>query len=205
MSAETPALAAIRRALGAGGLLAGSSAGAAMMSGPMLLGGTSLEAVVHGVTDDPERPGLLMGQGLGFFPFGLVDQHFIKRGRLGRLVVAMAAAGVRRGFGVDENTALFVEGRRGRVCGEYGMMVVDLGGAELDPGRGAFRDFRLSYLDDGDEIDLAGLRPAPGPLKRKVRRREMAYRAPLRSRRNAFGAYTLYDLMARLVLADPAA
>lgn len=203
--AETAALAAIRRALGAGGLLAGSSAGAAMMSGPMLLGGTSLEAVVHGVTDDPERPGLLMGQGLGFFPFGLVDQHFIKRGRLGRLVVAMAAAGVRRGFGVDENTALFVEGRRGRVCGEYGMMVVDLGGAELDPGGGAFRDFRLSYLDDGDEIDLAGLRPAPGPLKRKVRRREMAYRAPLRSRRNAFGAYTLYDLMARLVLADPAA
>ena len=30
----------------------------------------------------------------------------------------------------------------------------------------------------------------------------MAYRAPTRSRRNAFGAYTLYDLMARLVLAD---
>ena len=54
-----------------------------------------------------------MGTGLGFFPFGMVDQHFIKRGRLGRLVVAMAEAGVRRGFGIDENTALLVEGGAG--------------------------------------------------------------------------------------------
>ncbi len=31
----------------------------------------------------------------------------------------------------------------------------------------------------------------------------MAYRAPARSQRNVFGAYTLYDLLGRLVLADP--
>ena len=37
-----------------------------------------------------------------------------------------------------------------------------------------------------------------------MRKREIAYRAPARSRRNVFGAYTLYDLMARLVLGDPA-
>lgn len=201
---ETAALAAIRETQRTGGLLAGSSAGAAMMSGPMLLGGTSLEALVHGVTADPAQPGLLMGSGLGFFPFGLVDQHFIKRGRLGRLVVAMTAARVRRGFGIDENTALFVEGDRGRVCGEYGMMLLDLGTAALDPGARSFRDLRLSYLDDGDGIDLRSLRAEPGAEKRRVKRREIAYRAPVRSRRNAFGAYTLYDLMARLVLGDPA-
>lgn len=200
----TAALDAICATQRAGGLLAGSSAGAAMMSGPMLLGGTSLEALVHGVTADPARPGLLMGEGLGFFPFGLVDQHFIKRGRLGRLVVAMTAARVRRGFGIDENTALFVEGDRGRVCGEYGMMLVDLGSAEIDPGARSYCDLQLSYLDDGDSLDLRSLRPEPGLAKRRVRRREIAYRAPVRSRRNAFGAYTLYDLMARLVLGDPA-
>jgi cyanophycinase len=197
----TPVLAAIRAAQAAGGLVAGSSAGAAMMSQPMILGGTSIEAVVHGVSEDPEEPGLLVGPGLGFFPFGIVDQHFIKRGRLGRLIVAMAAAGVRRGFGVDENTALLVEGGVGRVVGEYGAMLVDLG-----PGRvaaGDFHDFRLSYLDDGDAIDLVRFRPVPGAAKRRVRRREIAYRAPARSRRNVFGAYTLYDLMARLVLGDP--
>ena len=54
---ETPLLAAIRAAQAAGGLVAGSSAGAAMMSQPMILGGTSIESVVHGVTDDPETPG----------------------------------------------------------------------------------------------------------------------------------------------------
>ena len=124
---ETPLLAAIRAAQAAGGLVAGSSAGAAMMSQPMIVGGTSIESVLHGLTDDPETPGLMMGAGLGFFPFGMVDQHFIKRGRLGRLVVAMAEAGVRRGFGIDENTALLVEDGAGRVCGEYGVMVVDLG------------------------------------------------------------------------------
>lgn len=220
---ETATLAAIRAALGRGGLLAGSSAGAAMMSAPMLLGGTSLEALVHGVTDDPARPGLLLGDGLGFFPFGMIDQHFIKRGRLGRLVVAMTAAGVRRGFGVDENTALFVEGKRAWVRGEYGVMVVDLGrraaGAQDDRAAGV-RDaqagsvpdsraggapdgrFRLSYLDDGDAIDLASFAAEPGPGKRRVRRRERVYRAPAQSRRNAFGAYTLYDLMARLALGD---
>lgn len=205
---ETATLAAIRAALAGGGLLAGSSAGAAMMSAPMLRGGTSLEALVHGVTDDPERPGLLLGEGLGFFPFGMVDQHFIKRGRLGRLVVAMAAAGVRRGFGVDENTALFVEGKRAWIRGEYGVMVVDLGRrAAGAPHRGAGgaldRRFRLSYLDDGDAIDLADFAAEPGPGKRRVRRRERVYRAPAQSRRNAFGAYTLYDLMARLALGDP--
>jgi cyanophycinase len=193
----TPVLRAIQAALAAGGLLAGSSAGAAMMSHPTILGGGSLESVAHGVTDDPEQPGLLIGPGLGFFPFGMIDQHFIKRGRLGRLLVAMAAAGVTRGFGIDENTALLVEGASARVCGEYGVIVVQTAVHGL-------RDFRLSYLDDGDSIDLATLTPAPGVAKRRVRPNEIAYRAPTRSRRNAFGAYTLYDLMARLVLGDAA-
>jgi cyanophycinase len=201
---ETPLLGAIRAAQAAGGLVAGSSAGAAMMSQPMILGGTSLESMVHGVTGDPEKPGLLIGAGLGFFPWGMLDQHFIKRGRLGRLVVAMARSGVRRGFGVDENTALLVEGTAARVCGEYGVIYVDMGPAAVDASGHDYLDLRVSYLDDGDAFDLARFRPEPGAGKRRVRKREIAYRAPIRSRRNGFGAYTLYDLMARLVLADPA-
>lgn len=200
---ETPVLAAIREAHAAGGLVAGSSAGAAIMSQPMIVGGTSLESVVHGTTDNPELPGLLMGEGLGFFPHGMVDQHFIKRGRLGRLIVGMQAAGIKRGFGVDENTALLVEGDVARVCGEYGVMLVDLRGNRRDDDGSDVQEFRLSYVDDGDWIDLAKLRAYPGAAKRRVRPREMAYRAPANSRRNVFGAYALYDLMARLVLADP--
>ncbi|WP_172327168.1 cyanophycinase [Mangrovicoccus sp. HB161399] len=194
---------AITACLAKGGLLAGSSAGAAMMSQPMLLGGTSLESVVHGVTERPEAPGLLIGDGLGFFPFGMVDQHFIKRGRLGRMVVAMHATGQTTGFGIDENTALIVEGGAGKVVGEYGVMLVDTTGMETDANLRSYQDFRLSYLDHGDWIDLRTGRPHPADAKRKVLKRDIAYRGRPRSRRNAFGAYTLYDLMARLVLGDP--
>ena len=83
-------------------------------------------------------------------------------------------------------------------------MLIDMGPATADPDGRSFRDFRLSYLDDGDGLDLARFRPEPGMGKRRPRKREIAYRAPARSRRNVFGAYTLYDLMARLVLGDPA-
>ena len=159
--------------------------------------------MVHGVTDDPERPGLLMGTGLGFFPYGMLDQHFIKRGRLGRLVVAMARAGVRRGFGIDENTALLVEGAAARVCGEYGVMLVDIGPASVDDGGRSFADFRLSYLDDGDSIELARFRPSPAPASAGCAGARSPTAPPARSRRNVFGAYTLYDLMTRLVLGDP--
>ncbi|MGF1544102.1 MAG: cyanophycinase [Parvularculaceae bacterium] len=199
---ETPVLKALRDISANGGLLAGSSAGAAIMSSTMLLGGTSFEAMVHGVTEDPETPGLLVGSGLGFFPHGMVDQHFIKRGRLARLVVAMAHAKQKRGFGVDENTALIVEGDRVRVTGEYGVLYIDLRRAEIDIEGGRVNDIRLSYLDDGDGLDLRTFAARPGESKRRVRRSEVAYRAPARSQRNAFGAYAIYDLIARLVLGD---
>lgn len=201
--AETPVLRAIRAAHARGGLVAGSSAGAAMMSQPMLLGGTSLESVIHGVTENPNRPGLLMGDGLNFFGHAMLDQHFIKRGRLGRMVVAMHGAGVKRGIGIDENTALLVEGDVARVCGEYGVMMIDLAKGRVDPDGRGFHDFRLSYVDDGDWIDLKRFKAVAGAGKRRVRLREMAYRAPIHSHRNVFGAYTLYDLMARLVLGEP--
>ncbi|MEM9168259.1 MAG: cyanophycinase [Pseudomonadota bacterium] len=202
--AETPLLQAVKEVFAAGGLLAGSSAGAAIMSNAMIVGGTSFESVVEGVTDDPEKPGLLVGKGLGFFPHGIVDQHFIKRGRLARLVVAMAHAKQKRGFGIDENTALFVEGDVGRVIGEYGMMYVDMRRADVQAETGVYDALRVSYLDDGDRINLKSFVVSPGESKRRVRRSEIAYRAPIRSQRNAFGAYAVYDLMARLVLGDRA-
>lgn len=200
---ETPVLAAIRASNAAGGLIAGSSAGAAMMSKLMIVGGTSLDAIVYGVTEDPEQPGMLLGEGLDFFPYGVLDQHFIKRGRLGRLIVAMAKSGVQKGFGIDENTALFVDGRRGRVVGEYGAFVLDMSDAQFDERGRTFEDIRFTYLDNGDEIDLVRMKVTPGPGKRRVRLAEIAYRAPARSQRNVFGAYTLYDLLGRLVLGDP--
>ncbi len=171
---DSPVLAAIRAAHAAGGLIAGSSAGAAIMSEVMIAGGTSLEAATWGAVSDPDQPGMLLGRGLGFFPWGIVDQHFIKRGRFGRLVVAMAASGTRRGFGVDENTALFVDGDRAQVVGEFGAFVLDIGTARQDRRRHAIENIAFSYVDDGDSIDLGAGRILPGPETRVVGPRDIA-------------------------------
>ncbi|MGD9619590.1 MAG: cyanophycinase [Mycolicibacterium sp.] len=202
---ESRVLKAIRKAQRKGSLVAGSSAGAAIMSEVMFSGGTSLEAATYGVVGDADQPGMLLAPGLGFFPWGMVDQHFIKRGRFGRMVVGMQESGTKRGFGIDENTAMFVEGKIARVIGEYGVFVFDLAEAKVDPSRKLIENIRVSYADDGDSCDLQTGQVRPGPGKRRVTRRDITYNAPARSLRNVFGAYTLYDLMARLVLGDPEA
>ena len=62
---ETPALRSIRRCRAAGGLVAGTSAGAAMMSGPMIVSGTSLSALSRGLCeDDADEDGFRLGRGL---------------------------------------------------------------------------------------------------------------------------------------------
>ncbi|AGC62930.1 cyanophycinase CphB [Mycobacterium liflandii 128FXT] len=202
---ESRVLKAIRTAQLNGAMVAGSSAGAAMMSDVMISGGTSLEAATYGVVDDPDEPGMLLEPGLGFFPWGMVDQHFIKRGRFGRLVVGMQASGAKRGFGIDENTALFIEGTSARVIGEYGAFVLHLQEAKVDRRRKLIENIGFSYADDGDSYDLETGEVLPGPSKRPVTQRDITYRAPARSLRNVFAAYTLYDLTARLVLGDPEA
>jgi cyanophycinase len=202
---ESRVLRAIRKAQRRGSLVAGSSAGAAVMSEAMFSGGTSLEAATYGVVGDADQPGMLLAPGLGFFPWGMVDQHFIKRGRFGRMVVGMQASGAKRGFGIDENTALFVEGTSARVIGEYGVFVFDLQEARVDRRRRLIDNIAFSYADNGDALDLETGEVLPGPDKRAVTRRDITYNAPARSLRNVFGAYTLYDLVARLVLGDPEA
>ncbi|MEO7330336.1 MAG: cyanophycinase, partial [Minicystis sp.] len=199
---ETPVLRAIRAAHERGGLIAGSSAGAAMMSEPMILGGTSIEALIHGKSSAPGKPGVPLGKGLGFFPHGLVDQHFLKRGRLGRLLVAMHAAGHDRGFGIDENTGMVVEGSSLRVVGERGMILLELSG-EGGADEAGFRGVTVSYLDDGDRLDLKARSAEAGPTKTAIPTRDDAPRAPVRRWRNVFGSYVFTELMERLMEASP--
>jgi cyanophycinase len=199
----TPALAAIRRCWLAGGLVAGSSAGAAIMSHPMITGGNSLEALALPPASEPHDTLLSLGDGLGFFPYGLVDQHFLQRGRLGRLVAALLASGWKRGFGIDENTAMVVSDGLLRVLGETGMIYVDISRATGKRDRLAMEGLKVSYLDRGDSMDLATMKVHPGPAKRPVQPRERYFRAPSRISKAAFAAYATHETMARLVEGDP--
>ena len=203
--AETPVLDCIRDCHRRGGLVAGTSAGAAIMSGPMILSGTSLSALSTGPCDDPtDEDGFRLGLGLGFFSWGLVDQHFLQRGRIGRLLAGALELEQSLAFGVDENSALLVRGDRGTVIGETGVVLLDLRRATRNQGGRDVSGVRLSYLDSGDSIDLARGKPLPASDKTRVRVTRASYRRPAPVRRHAFASYAVHDLLLRLVEGDPA-
>ena len=135
------------------------------MSDVMIGGGNSLGALLEGFTeeygsmDEQEYGPAFVLPGLGFFPWGVVDQHFDRKARLGRLVVVNLAERARfpLGFGVDENTAMVVDpDQTFTVVGQGGVTVVDVADAKVD-GEGderAIRDVRLHFLAAGDRYDL---------------------------------------------------
>lgn len=124
---ESAALATIRERFARGAVIGGTSAGAAIMSSPMILQGDTAAALSGDASLGEE---LRLGRGLGFWQHVLVDQHFGQRARLGRLAVALST--VPRadtiGVGIDEDTAVLVEsaGRTARVLGRGYVTVVAL-------------------------------------------------------------------------------
>lgn len=164
---RTPMLDAIWEVYHRGGVVAGTSAGAAVMSRVMYRDPPSvLDTLSHGV-----RMGKEIDQGLGFLrPEWFVEQHCLARGRFARALVAMHSQGIQFGIGVDENTALVVRnGNDVKVAGNRGAVVLDLSEATHDPAMAAFnlKNARLSYLDRGDRFNLETKELTPAPEKRE--------------------------------------
>ncbi|MGC5326909.1 cyanophycinase [Brevibacillus sp. SYSU BS000544] len=151
---NTKVLDAVWEVYKSGGMIGGTSAGAAIMSNPMILNATSLEAFELGVTYDGEKPGLWVTKGLGFFEGGIVDQHFSKRGRIGRLVVALVHEKINYGFGIDENSAMVVKGSEIQVIGASGMFLVDVSKVSTTKS-GAYTNVDVSYIEKGDKYNFA--------------------------------------------------
>lgn len=106
-----------QRYLNHGLVIGGTSAGAAMMPDIMIIEGESQSTPRVNVVD--------MGPGMGFLPGIVVDQHFAQRGRLGRLLAALVQQPAVLGLGIDENTAIIVEGDVFEVVGHGAITVVD--------------------------------------------------------------------------------
>lgn len=101
-------------------VLAGTSAGAAMMGEKMIAGGSSGES--------PNRSLVDLSEGLGVIPELLVDQHFHNRNRMARLLSAVAAFPDRVGIGIDEDTCAALDGQGAfEVLGKGTITVVDPG------------------------------------------------------------------------------
>lgn len=162
---NTPMLDAIWDVYRSGGVIAGTSAGAAVMSRIMYRDADSvLDTLLRGVQFGKE-----IDRGLGFLDSEwFVDQHLLVRGRFARTLVAMHDQGFKYGIGVDENSAVIVRnGKDVQVIGYKGALVLDLSRAEHDPNLGRFnlKNVRLTYLDRGDRYDLKTREVTPSDEK----------------------------------------
>ncbi|MCU1438182.1 MAG: cyanophycinase [Naasia sp.] len=155
---DTPVEARVREVRERGGVIAGTSAGASAMSDTMLVRGAGTES--HRLGD------LRMAPGLAFLTGITVDQHFAERGRIGRLLGAVAQNPRVLGVGIDEDTAIVVRGDRFEVLGSGGVYVVDGSGvtrsniAESKPETTlSISDVRLHLLSAGDAFRMSERRP----------------------------------------------
>ena len=82
-------------------VIAGTSAGAMCMSKEMITGGSSKESFIKGAVG--------MGEGMSFIPNLIIDSHFIRRGRFGRLAEAVAKFPKLIGIGLAEDTGLVIK------------------------------------------------------------------------------------------------
>lgn len=121
----TPLGAAILRAYERGAVIAGTSAGASIMSRFMISMGD------EGVT--PRQRSSQLTAGLGLLPGVIVDQHFDQRARYGRLLSLVASSPSLLGMGIDEDTAAEITGGTElTVVGSGAVFVVDARTAVTD-------------------------------------------------------------------------
>jgi cyanophycinase len=185
-----------------GGVIAGTSAGAAIMSSTMFYDPPPdvMPVLKNGVVDGKD-----VAPGLGFIGTDVfVDQHLLARGRFGRMLPAMLAKGYTLGLGIDENTAAVVGPARDvTVIGYRGALVLDLLDASTDKAKPGFNlsNARISYLDSGDRFNLATRTYVPGPDKEPVDRKYAEHRAPI-FYTDILGNTAVADLLEKLVDSD---
>jgi len=97
-------------------VIAGTSAGAMCMSQEMIKGGTHIDSFRKGT--------VLMGKGMAFIPSLIIDSHFIRRGRFGRLTEAVACFPPLVGIGLGEDTGLIIRNDREFEVIGSGMVIV---------------------------------------------------------------------------------
>ena len=121
---NTPIYTAIHKAYQNGSTIAGTSAGAAVMSEKMITGNQKLEKEYSGTFDNIRYDNLETTEGLGLITNAIIDQHFLKRSRYNRLISAMVEFPNLTGIGIDESTAIIVHNNEIEVAGESEVIVL---------------------------------------------------------------------------------
>lgn len=121
----------LRDFVNAGGVLGGTSAGAAIMSRVMIASG---------------NPTPQISQGLDLFPDAIIDQHFLRRNRFNRLLAAVREHPDKTGVGIDEGTAVIFQAGQCRVVGDSFVVVIRAGSSQ--------QPLSVSTWRDGDSFEV---------------------------------------------------
>jgi cyanophycinase len=170
----TPLCVRVRELYEQGATIAGTSSGASVMSETMMVAG-------EGGSSQNTGESLRMAPGLGFMPGVIIDQHFAERGRIGRLLGAVAHNPRLLGIGIDEDTAILFDGqRRIRVLGSGAVYIVDgqalryTNAAEEGITVASAYGLIMHVLGDGESFDLRSREPKSGkptsPPKHQARK-----------------------------------
>ncbi len=154
---HTPIQKVILEAYNRGATVAGTSAGAAMMSSHMITGNHLLGDTTYHETFRELRAGNIeIEEGLGLLTSAIVDQHFIARSRYNRLLSALAKYPGLPCIGINEATAIIVHGKNVKVAGESQVILFSKPeNLKISPqGYIKFNDIRMSIYTQGDSFQL---------------------------------------------------
>ena len=115
--------AAIHQAYKNGAMIAGTSAGAAVMSELMITGDELRYPEYRSTFRTIESENIELAQGLGLMTNAIIDQHFVWRSRHNRLISAVIEHPELPGIGIDESTAILVKGKQAEVVGVSQVLV----------------------------------------------------------------------------------
>ncbi|UWG97719.1 cyanophycinase [Dehalobacter sp. DCM] len=154
MIGGTPLGTALQHGYEHGIIIAGTSAGASVMSDTMIIGGQG---------DTPGEDLIQMAPGLGFLKGVIVDQHFAQRGRIGRLLTAVSLNPYFLGMGIDEDTSVHIRGNATlQIIGRGTVLIADASVASIcnvdDINNGkplAIAPVKVHVLCEGWEFDIA--------------------------------------------------
>ena len=115
---------AVHQAYKNGSVIAGTSAGAAVMSKKMITGNQKKHPETDAGFVTIESDNIEITRGLGFLKDVIIDQHFIKRQRLNRLIAVSIENPDELCVGIDESTAIIVDGDYATVTGIHQVIVI---------------------------------------------------------------------------------
>lgn len=147
---------AIHDAYKKGALIAGTSAGAAVMSAKMITGNEHKHPEYTGNFRTIESNNIEIKNGLGLIENAIIDQHFIWRMRMNRLISACLENPEETGIGIDESTAILVENNKATVYGESQVIVLRHKTAETKIVNGLLgaQELELNIFLPGDSFEI---------------------------------------------------